>query len=82
MEEKNNENIIPIESKYTNARKLDNIDKGKIILTQPGKSIMTIGDRETRNLIRIVVSAKFNWLQKRLWKHLLNIDIEDIKENK
>ena len=81
MEEKNNENIIPIESKYTNARKLDNIDKGKIILTQPGKSIMTIGDRDG-HLTRIVVSAKFNWLQKRLWKHLLNIDIEDIKENK
>ena len=31
--------------------------------------------------IKIEVSTKFNWLQKKLWKYLLNIDIEDIKED-
>ena len=30
--------------------------------------------------VRIEVSTKFNWLQKKLWKYLLNMDIEDIEE--
>ena len=31
--------------------------------------------------VKIEVSTKFNWLQKKLWKYLLNIEIEDIKED-
>ena len=31
--------------------------------------------------VEIEVSTKFNWLQKKLWKYLLNIDIEDIEED-
>lgn len=31
--------------------------------------------------VKIEVSTKFNWLQKKLWKCLLNIEIEDIKED-
>lgn len=29
----------------------------------------------------LYTETKFNWLQKKLWKYLLNIDIQDIKED-
>ena len=53
-----------------NSVKISNIDEYGIKIKR-GKSI-----------IKIEVSTKFNWLQKKLWKYLLNIDIEDIKEDK
>lgn len=60
---------------------MSNIDYGKITLRKRGKSIIKIGNMELGGTdIRIEVSTKFNWLQKKLWKYLLNIDIEDIKE--
>lgn len=47
-----------------------------------GKSIIKIGNMELGGTdVKIEVSTKFNWLQKKLWKYLLNIDIEDIKED-
>ena len=47
-----------------------------------GKSIIKIGNMELGGTdVNIEVSTKFNWLQKKLWKYLLNIDIEDIKED-
>lgn len=46
-----------------------------------GKSIIKIGDSNLGGTeIKIEVSTKFNWLQKKLWKYLLNIKIEDVKE--
>lgn len=46
-----------------------------------GKSIIKIGDSNLGGTdINIEVSTKFNWLQKKLWKYLLNIKIEDVKE--
>ena len=56
---------------------------GTINLRKRGKSIIKIGNMELGGTdIKIEVSTKFNWLQKKLWKYLLNIDIEDIKEDK
>lgn len=47
-----------------------------------GKSIIKIGNMELGGTdVKIEVSTKFNYLQKKLWKYLLNIDIEDIKED-
>lgn len=47
-----------------------------------GKSIIKIGNSKLGGTtVEIVVSTKFNWLQKKLWKYLLNIDIKDIKED-
>lgn len=58
------------------------IDYGTISLRKRGKSIIKIGNaRLGRTDVKIEVSTKFNWLQKKLWKYLLNIEIEDIKEN-
>lgn len=58
-----------------------NIDYGKITLRKRGKSIIKIGNMKLGGTdIKIEVSTKFNYLQKKLWKYLLNIDIEDIKE--
>ena len=46
-----------------------------------GKSFIKIGDENLGGTaIRIEVSTKFNWLQKKLWKYLLNIKIEDIEK--
>ena len=46
-----------------------------------GKSIIKIGDMNLGGSdIKIEVSTKFNWLQKKLWKYLLNIKIEDIEK--
>lgn len=46
-----------------------------------GKSIIKIGDSEKGGVdINIEVITKFNWFQKKMWKYLLNIEIEDIKE--
>ena len=46
-----------------------------------GKSIIKIGNSNLGGTdISIEVSTKFNWLQKKLWKYLLNIEIEDVKE--
>ncbi|CDE14115.1 unknown [Clostridium sp. CAG:470] len=54
----------------------------KISLRKRGKSIIKIGNMEFGGTdIKIEVSTKFNWLQKKLWKYLLNIDIEDVKED-
>lgn len=47
-----------------------------------GKSIIIIGDSDKGGTdVRIEVSTKFNWLQKRMWRYLLNIRIEDVKED-
>lgn len=46
-----------------------------------GKSIIKIGNSEKGGVdIKIEVITKFNWFQKKMWKYLLNIEIEDIKE--
>ena len=46
-----------------------------------GKSIIKIGNSEKGGVdIRLEVITKFNWFQKKMWKYLLNIEIEDIKE--
>ena len=59
------------------------IDYGTISLRKRGKSIIKIGNMELGGTdVKIEVSTKFNWLQKKIWKHLLNIEIEDIKEDK
>ena len=56
------------------------IDYGTISLRKRGKSIIKIGNMELGGTdIKIEVSTKFNWLQKKLWKYLLNIDIEDLR---
>lgn len=58
------------------------INYGTISLRKRGKSIIKIGDARLGGIdVKIEVSTKFNWLQKKLWKYLLNIDIEDIKED-
>lgn len=58
------------------------IDYGKITLRKRGKSIIKIGNERLGGIdVKIEVSTKFNWLQKKLWKYLLNIEIEDIKED-
>lgn len=58
------------------------IDYGRIALRKRGKSIIKIGNARLGGTdVKIAVSTKFNWLQKKLWKYLLNIDIEDIKED-
>ena len=59
------------------------IDYGTISLRKRGKSIIKIGNARLGGTdVKIEVSTKFNWLQKKLWKYLLNIEIEDIKEDK
>ena len=53
------------------------------ILQQPkrGNSIIIIGDSNKGGIdVKIEVSTKFNWLQKKMWKYLLNIKIEDIEK--
>ncbi len=58
------------------------IDYGTISLRKRGKSIIKIGNARLGGTdVKIEVSTKFNWLQKKLWKHLLNIDIEDVRED-
>lgn len=58
------------------------IDYGTISLRKRGKSIIKIGNMKFGGTdIKIEVSTKFNWLQKKIWKYLLNIDIEDIKKD-
>lgn len=58
-----------------------NINTSVEILLKKGQSIIKIGDSNLGGTdIRIEVFTKFNWIQKKLWKYLLNIDIEDIKE--
>ena len=58
------------------------IDYGRIILRKRGKSFIKIGNQKLGGIdVKIEVSTKFNWLQKKLWKYLLNIEIEDIKED-
>ena len=58
------------------------IDYGTISLRTRGKSIIKIGNARLGGTdVKIEVSTKFNWLQKKLWKYLLNIEIEDIKED-
>ncbi len=47
-----------------------------------GKSYIIIGDIKDNSAgvgIKIESNAKFNWFQKKMWKYLLNINIEDIK---
>ena len=57
------------------------IDYGTISLRKRGKSIIKIGNMKFGGTaIKIEVSTKFNWLQKKLWKYLFNIEIEDIEE--
>ena len=58
------------------------INYGRISLRKRGKSIIKIGNQKLGGTdVKIEVSTKFNWLQKKLWKCLLNIEIEDIKED-
>ena len=58
------------------------IDYGTISLRKRGKSIIKIGNARLGGTdVKIEVSTKFNWLQKKIWKYLLNIEIEDIKED-
>lgn len=58
------------------------IDYGTISLRERGKSIIKIGNARLGGIdVKIEVSTKFNWLQKKIWKYLMNIDIEDIKED-
>ena len=61
------------------------IDYGTISLRKRGKSIIKIGNMRLGGTdVKIEVSTKFNWLQKKIWKYLLNIEIieiEDIKED-
>lgn len=58
------------------------INYGRISLRKRGKSIIKIGNQKLGGTdVKIEVSTKFNWLQKKLWKYLLNIEIEDIKED-
>lgn len=58
------------------------IDYGKTSLRKRGKSIIKIGNMKLGGTdVKIEVSTKFNWLQKKLWKYLLNMDIEDIEED-
>lgn len=60
----------------------NDIDFGTISLRKRGKSIIKIGNARLGGTdVKIEVSTKFNWLQKKLWKYLLNIEIEDIKED-
>lgn len=59
------------------------INYGRISLRKRGKSIIKIGNQKLGGTdVKIEVSTKFNWLQKKIWKYLLNIEIEDIKEDK
>lgn len=61
----------------------NDINFGTISLRKRGKSIIKIGNQKLGGTdVKIEVSTKFNWLQKKLWKYLLNIEIEDIKEDK
>ena len=54
---------------------------GTISSRKRGKSIIKIGNMELGGTdIKIEVSTKFNWLQKKLWKYLLNIKMEDIEK--
>lgn len=60
----------------------NDINFGTISLRKRGKSIIKIGNEKLGGTdVKIEVSTKFNWLQKKLWKYLLNIEIEDIKED-
>ncbi len=57
-------------------------DYGTISLRKRGKSIIKIGNMRLGGTdVKIEVSTKFNWLQKKIWKYLLNIEIKDIKED-
>lgn len=90
MEENNNgtdTNVGRIENRIENS--IENsieietdIDYETISLRKRGKSIIKIGNARLGGTdVKIEVSTKFNWLQKKLWKYLLNIEIEDIKED-
>lgn len=58
-------------------------DYGTVSSRKRGKSFIKIGNMKLGGTeIKIEVSTKFNWLQKKIWKYLLNIDIEDIEEDK
>lgn len=68
--------------KENNIEMSTDIDYGTISLKKRGKSIIKIGNKRLGGIdVKIEVSTKFNWLQKKLWKYLLNIEIEDIKED-
>lgn len=68
--------------KENNIEMSTDIDYGTISLKKRGKSIIKTGNERLGGIdVKIEVSTKFNWLQKKLWKYLLNIEIEDIKED-
>lgn len=68
--------------KENNIEMSTDIDYGTISLRKRGKSIIKIGNARLGGTdVKIEVSTKFNWLQKKMWKYLLNIEIEDIKED-
>lgn len=62
---------------YTTLVKIDTYKPPK-----RGKSLIIIGDQSKGGIdVKIEVSTKLNWLQKKIWKYLLNIEIQDIKED-
>lgn len=68
--------------KENNIEMSTDIDYGTISLRKRGKSIIKVGNMELGGTdVKIEVSTKFNWLQKKIWKYLLNVDIEDIEED-
>ena len=81
-ENKNKEKGKKTKKNITRIWKSTDIDYETIFSRKRGKSIIKIGNMKLGGTdIKIEVSTKFNWLQKKLWKYLLNIDIEDIKED-
>ena len=74
--------IIDTYKKENNIEMSTDIDYGTISLRKRGKSIIKIGNERLGGIdVEIEVSTKFNWLQKKIWKYLLNVDIEDIEED-
>ena len=76
------EEIEVFEVKENKIETSTDIDYGTISLRKRGKSIIKIGNMKLGGTdVKIEVSTKFNWLQKKLCKYLLNIEIEDIEED-
>lgn len=79
MEEKRTE--LKIDRINDGTIALSSIHGCRVQLKKRGKSMLKIGNMKLGGTdIKIEVSTKFNWLQKKLWKYLLNINIEDVKE--
>ncbi len=69
--------------KENSIKTLNDIYHRKISFRKRGKSFIKIDNRKIGGIdVQIAVPTEFNWLQKKLWKYLLNIDIKDIREDK